>query len=110
MKNFLSLIFILLFFPNLSYGKIPSTNTDHANIEILAESKEIKIGENFVFGIKFDLAPGWHTYWKNPGDSGLPPDIKWTTPQGISEAKMLWPAPRKDFLEFVVTLGTVCIF
>ena len=51
MKNFLSLIFILLFFPNLSYGKIPSTNTDHANIEILAESKEIKIGENFVFGI-----------------------------------------------------------
>ena len=105
MKNFLSLIFILLFFPNLSYGKIPSTNTDHANIEILAESKEIKIGENFVFGIKFDLAPGWHTYWKNPGDSGLPPDIKWTTPQGISEAKMLWPAPGRAEVEPLMSYG-----
>ena len=95
MKNFLSLIFILLFFPNLSYGKIPSTNTDHANIEILAESKEIKIGENFVFGIKLDLAPGWHTYWKHPGDVGVPPSLEWNMPTGFSAGELLYSPPVK---------------
>ena len=89
MKKFLVLIFVLFLFPDLSFGKIPSTTTDHASIEILAESKEIKIGENFVLGIKFDLDPGWHTYWKNPGDSGLPPDIKWSTPKGINQRPLM---------------------
>ena len=48
MKKFLVLIFVLFLFPDLSFGKIPSTTTDHASIEILAESKEIKIGNEIL--------------------------------------------------------------
>ena len=105
MKKFLVLIFVLFLFPDLSFGKIPSTTTDHASIEILAESKEIKIGENFVLGIKFDLDPGWHTYWKNPGDSGLPPDIKWSTPKGINQSAKLWPVPGRAEVEPLMSYG-----
>ena len=105
MKKFLVLIFVLFLFPDLSFGKIPSTTTDHASIEILAESKEIKIGENFVLGIKFDLDPGWHTYWKNPGDSGLPPDIKWSTPKGINQSTKLWPVPGRAEVEPLMSYG-----
>ena len=105
MKKFLVLIFVLFLFPDLSFGKIPSTTTDHASIEILAESKEIKIGENFVLGIKFDLDPGWHTYWKNPGDSGLPPDIKWSTPKGINQSTNLWPVPGRAEVEPLMSYG-----
>ena len=105
MKNFLFLILILLFSTGSSYGQIPSAVTDHARIEILAESKEIKVGENFVLGIKFNLSPGWHTYWKNPGDSGLPPEFKWTIPNGVNPDTKLWPAPGRAEVEPLMSYG-----
>ena len=97
MKKFLVLIFVLFLFPDLSFGKIPSTTTDHASIEILAESKEIKIGENFVLGIKFDLAPGWHTYWRYPGASGISPEFNFADSQNVTAGEALFPAPPVFF-------------
>jgi thiol:disulfide interchange protein DsbD len=38
---------------------------------------------------------GWHTYWKNPGDTGLATHLQWTTPKGIVVGKTLWPLPKK---------------
>ena len=105
MKKILSIVFILLLVPNFSYATIPNVVTDHASISILLESKEIKPGENLVLGIKFDLDPGWHTYWKNPGDSGLPLEIKWTLPDGVIPTKQLWPAPERAAVEPLMSYG-----
>lgn len=38
---------------------------------------------------------GWHTYWKNPGDSGLPPKMKWNLPGGFSAGSIEWPTPER---------------
>ena len=43
----------------------------------------------------FKLEPGWHIYWKNPGDAGEPPHIQWTLPTGITAGPMQFPAPKR---------------
>lgn len=44
-------------------------------------------------GIHLELEPGWHTYWRYPGDSGLPPRFDWSASRNLKEARVLWPAP-----------------
>ena len=46
-------------------------------------------------GLYFKLEPGWHVYWSNPGDSGEPPQIKWTLPKGITATPLEFPAPER---------------
>ncbi|MFZ0743477.1 MAG: thioredoxin family protein [Terracidiphilus sp.] len=46
-------------------------------------------------GLYFKLEPGWHVYWKNAGDSGEPPHIRWTLPDGITAGPLQFPAPKR---------------
>jgi thiol:disulfide interchange protein DsbD len=48
---------------------------------------------------------GWHTYWKNPGDSGLPPTISWTLPAGVSAGPIEWPSPERVAENALVSYG-----
>jgi DsbC/DsbD-like thiol-disulfide interchange protein len=56
-------------------------------------------------GIRLRMRPGWHVYWKNPGDSGLPPTVSWTLPQGFRAGPLEWPAPTRFLDEGLVTYG-----
>ena len=51
-------------------------------------------GETSTVALRLKMANGWHTYWQNPGDSGLPTTLTWTLPKGVSAGPILWPAPR----------------
>lgn len=68
-----------------------------ANVKpsLMVEQTSIRPGESFWLGIRLQMAPGWHTYWKNPGDSGLPTRISWTLPAGISAGSIVWPLPSR---------------
>jgi len=46
-------------------------------------------------GLQLTHQPHWHTYWKNPGDSGLPTSLEWTLPPGVMAGEIAWPLPRK---------------
>ena len=105
MKNFLSFIFIIFLFSFHANSKIASVSTDHADIELLVETKEIKINEDFVVGIKFNIEPGWHVYWKNPGDSGLPATVDWQNINSVKFKNFLWPPPEKTPEEPLMTYG-----
>ena len=105
MKNFLSFIFIIFLFSFHANSKIASVSTDHADIELLVETKEIKINEDFVVGIKFNIEPGWHVYWKNPGDSGLPASVDWQNINSVKFKNFLWPPPEKTPEEPLMTYG-----
>jgi thiol:disulfide interchange protein/DsbC/DsbD-like thiol-disulfide interchange protein len=52
-------------------------------------------GEPFLVGVRLKMAPGWHTYWKYPGDAGIPTDIKWQLPDGWRAGEIQWPVPLK---------------
>ncbi|MCP5288304.1 MAG: thioredoxin family protein [Burkholderiaceae bacterium] len=52
-------------------------------------------GRTIALGLLIDHQPGWHTYWKNPGDAGLPTTFAWTLPAGVSAGEIAWPTPQR---------------
>src|SRR5438477_3441144 len=52
-------------------------------------------GEPFLVGVRLKMQPHWHTYWKYPGDAGIPTDIKWELPEGWRVGSIQWPIPLK---------------
>jgi thiol:disulfide interchange protein DsbD len=69
-----------------------------ANLQptLIAERTAIVPGQPVWVGIHLRLAPGWHTYWANPGDSGLPAEVQWDLPEGWSAGALQWPLPAKQ--------------
>src|SRR5689334_20833376 len=63
--------------------------------ELLSEVSTIIPGKPFTAGLYLKIAPGWHTYWINPGDSGLPVKIEWKLPEGWKAGALQWPVPTK---------------
>jgi DsbC/DsbD-like thiol-disulfide interchange protein len=58
-----------------------------------------------VAGVQIKLDPGWKTYWRNPGDSGLPPSFDWSQSQNLKSAKVLWPAPHRFSDSYGTSIG-----
>ena len=55
----------------------------------------MNVGHAREAGLYFKIDPGWHIYWKNAGDAGEPPHLKWTLPEGITAGPLEFPAPRR---------------
>ena len=77
----------------------------HTAVELVSDSSVVVPGETFHLGVKFDLEPDWHIYWKNPGASGLPPEFTWTLPGGFEVGAVQWPAPESTSLGGLVSYG-----
>ena len=58
---------------------------------LLSGRDTVAPGERFHVGLVQKLAPHWHTYWLNPGDSGEPTQIHWTLPAGAKAGEIAWP-------------------
>ncbi len=69
---------------------------DQARLERPQLRAELRLaaGDPVVAALTFRLAEGWHLYWKNPGDSGLPPEVAWTLPPGWVAEPLRFPVPR----------------
>jgi thiol:disulfide interchange protein DsbD len=66
-----------------------------AKVALVAEHERFKAGGTEWVGILFDLDPGWHIYWRNPGDAGDPPRIDWKLPPGFRAGDIQWPTPAR---------------
>jgi thiol:disulfide interchange protein DsbD len=71
------------------------TQRHHTQVRLLAEVESIQPGVPFAVGVLMAMDKGWHTYWKNPGESGLPTTIEWKLPKGFSAGEIQWPLPHK---------------
>jgi thiol:disulfide interchange protein DsbD len=69
--------------------------TGHALSDLVPEKTAFTPGETLWFAFHQQLEPGWHVYWKNPGDSGLPLDLKWRLPAGYSAGAVAYPLPEQ---------------
>ncbi|AOW15331.1 protein-disulfide reductase [Hydrogenophaga crassostreae] len=70
--------------------------SEQVRAELVAHAPEgAGPGKTAWLGLQLTHAPEWHTYWKNSGDSGLPTDLQWTLPPGVSAGPIAWPTPRK---------------
>lgn len=70
----------------------PWVNDSYSAVRLIAGSRS---GAAFLGGIGFQLQPGWKTYWRNPGDSGVPPRIDFAKSENVESVTILWPAPKK---------------
>jgi thiol:disulfide interchange protein DsbD len=64
-------------------------------VSLVSDTDAVSPGTSFRIGLRLRLAPGWHTYWQNPGDAGLPPSLDLTLPPGVKAGPIAWPAPRR---------------
>ena len=78
---------------------------DLVRASLVAEPAAIEPGKPFTVGVRMVTKPGWHVYWRNPGDSGLPPEVVWTLPAGFSASTFDWPAPTRIPVAHLVNHG-----
>jgi len=72
-----------------------NVDTGHVKVALLSATRTIVPGKAFEVGIRETIAPGWHTYWRNPGDSGAPTTLTWHLPGGFSAGGIEWPVPER---------------
>lgn len=73
----------------------PVATAPHLSVQLVVPPAQIYPGQNFTAGIYFKLDKGWHVYWRNAGDSGLPPSVQWTLPKGITAGAIRFPTPQR---------------
>lgn len=73
--------------------------------EMLSEQSAIQPGQNFTLALRMKMDSDWHLYWKNPGDAGAPPQVKWVLPEGYTVVDTQWPTPHKFDTAGMVTFG-----
>ena len=70
--------------------------TEQVRAELLAYAPQgIAINQTLTLGLLLQHQPDWHTYWKNPGDSGLATELTWTLPNGMVAGEPQWPTPTR---------------
>lgn len=70
--------------------------TDEVRAELLAYAPEgVSPGKPAWLGLSLQHRSGWHTYWKNPGDSGLATQVRWRLPEGVHAGEIEWPTPKR---------------
>lgn len=87
-------IFLVLLLTWLVPADASRVVTENVTARVLAERQQTAPGDSVQLALVFDIRPGWHTYWKNPGDSGEPPRIRWRLPEGVTVGPIRWPHPE----------------
>ncbi len=82
----------LLFAVSLAQAA-PLVRTEHVEAQLVSDQLSAQPGKPVLVGLKLRMVPEWHTYWKNPGDSGLPTRIHWELPPGWKAGPIQWPYP-----------------
>jgi len=87
------------------FGSAEIVDTGHARISLIKDHSDFVPGTSINIGLKVSMDKGWHTYWRNPGDSGGPIVIDWDLPKGFSVSDIKWPLPEKIEYPPLMTYG-----
>ena len=99
-KTIFSILLLFSFF-----GSAEIVDTGHARISLIKDHSDFVPGTSINIGLKVSMDKGWHTYWRNPGDSGGPIEIDWNLPKGFSISDFKWPLPEKIEYPPLMTYG-----
>src|SRR5262245_8743677 len=84
----------------------PWTASTNSKVRLVAGRAGEEAGRARVSGIQLRMDPGWKTYWRNPGDSGVPPEFDWTGSKNLKKAEVLYPVPHR----FAEGSGTAIVY
>jgi DsbC/DsbD-like thiol-disulfide interchange protein len=109
MTLFWRLIFLiagLVFSSNLIQAQSSGwVKASHLKAELVSNYQDVRPGQKLELALHFIPEPHWHTYWQNPGDSGLATKIEWTLPEGVTAGPVQWPAPSAISVPPLVNYG-----
>lgn len=97
--------FILCFCFPLQSLQLAQPSKSPSKLELISKYNGFSKEGGGIIGLWIRLEPGWHTYWQNPGDTGLPPTFNWKKPKELRIKNILWPTPQKIVQEGIVTFG-----
>ena len=99
---FITVLVTLLLYVGLSPAQAQFFGDPNTTASVLLADSEVQPGRQVRGAFRLVMSEHWHTYWKNPGDVGLPTEAVWTLPEGFSVDEFQWPAPQ-----FIETTGLV---
>ena len=105
MTRLLSALLLALAGLSGASAQLAKTPGDLVRASLVAEPAAIEPGKPFTVGVRMVMKPSWHAYWRNPGDSGLPPEVNWAFPEGFSAGAIDWPAPTRIPVAHLVNHG-----
>jgi thiol:disulfide interchange protein/DsbC/DsbD-like thiol-disulfide interchange protein len=79
--------------------------TDNVKAHLVSEVSAIAPGQSFWVALEFNIRDGWHTYWRNPGDSGQATTLKWQLPPGFTAGDIVWTTPHRFEIPPLVNYG-----
>jgi thiol:disulfide interchange protein DsbD len=79
--------------------------TDNVKATLKSEQDSIAPGQSIWVALEFDIRDGWHTYWRNPGDSGQATQLAWNLPPGLTAGDIEWPTPHRFVVAPLVNYG-----
>tara|TARA_R110002126_G_scaffold3263_1_gene18371 strand:- start:69174 stop:71426 length:2253 start_codon:yes stop_codon:yes gene_type:complete len=101
----LFILTLLLIFSVASNASAQNEASNHARVEILKSTPHYEAGETYRLGIAFEMDPQWHIYWRYGGETGLPPEFRFTRPDGITTPEIHWPTAEYINYEGMVNYG-----
>src|ERR1019366_2965956 len=79
--------------------------TDNVKAQLFSETSALGPGHSIWVALEFNIRDGWHTYWRNPGDSGQATSMAWSLPPGFTAGAMVWTTPHRFELPPLVNYG-----
>ncbi len=79
--------------------------TDNVKARLVSETGGIGPGQSIWVALELNIRDGWHTYWRNPGDSGQATTLAWTLPPGFTAGEIVWTTPHRFDLPPLVNYG-----
>jgi thiol:disulfide interchange protein DsbD len=89
MKSLLGLLLATALAPFSAHGA-------HTQARLILSAETARPGDTVIAGIHLKMDPGWHTYWRNSGQSGMPTTVDWQLPKGVTVGEIQWPVPEKS--------------
>ncbi|WP_406852501.1 protein-disulfide reductase DsbD domain-containing protein [Brevundimonas sp. BH3] len=107
LPRFLSVLFVIfiLFGATPLHAQVGAQKTERIEAELVPMGQWAVPGSTAIIAIRQKIQPGWHTYWRNPGDSGGPTEAHWTLPQGYKAGDIVWPLPERQRLQTLMNYG-----
>jgi thiol:disulfide interchange protein DsbD len=83
----------------------PTVATDNVKARLVSETSAIAPGQTVWVALELNIRDGWHTYWRNPGDSGQATNLSWTLPPGVTAGDIVWQTPHRFEIAPLVNYG-----
>jgi len=101
---FLTILTWLMAGPAMASQSVP-VDTGKVRASLVSSHDSVAPGQEFYIALRTELDEHWHTYWRNPGDSGEPVHIEWELPEGVTAGEINWPLPRPIATGPIVNYG-----